>query len=142
MEFDKKEYLVTDDNFSYFFEIDRLEQSTSKNVVKKHKAHFARYEIPETVVTDTGTQFTSDIFAVFASNYGFTHVRTSPYHHQSNGIAESTVKQAKKLLRTFKESGDDIYLALLAIRNATQTTHETTPVQCLMNRRTNPYQNS
>ena len=54
MEFDNKNYLVTVDYFSTFFEIDRLEQATTKHVTKKRKAHFARYGIPETVVTDNG----------------------------------------------------------------------------------------
>ena len=59
MEFDNKNYLVTVNYFSNFFEIDCLEQATTNHVTKKLKAHFARYGIPETIVTDNGAQFIS-----------------------------------------------------------------------------------
>ena len=136
MEFDNKNDLVTVDYFSNFFEIDRLEQATTKHVTKKHKAHFARYGIPETVVTDNGAQFISNDFNTFSTKYGFEHVLSSPHHHQSNGKAESAVKQAKKMIRKCKDSGYDPYLALLTLRNTPQQHHETSPAQRLLNRRT------
>ena len=42
---DKKEYLVTVDYFSGFFEIDRLHSATSNAVIRKLKEHFCRYGI-------------------------------------------------------------------------------------------------
>ena len=135
-EFDKKYYLATVDYYSNFFEVDHLDQTTSMGVIRKLKPHLARYGIPDTIVTDNGPQFASQEFKDFSTNYGFKHIRTSPYHHQSNGKAESAVKQAKRILRTCQASGDDPYLALLTVRNTPQTTHETSPAQRLMNRRT------
>ena len=135
-EFEKKSYLVTVDYYSNFFEVDRLEQLTSLAVIKKLKSHFARFGIPNSLVTDNGPQFISDDFRDFSMKYQFEHITTSPYHHQSNGKAESAVKQAKRIIRTCKSSNDDIYLALLAHRNTLQTTHETSPAQRLFNRRT------
>ena len=135
-ELDKKMYLVTVDYYSCFFEVDHLQVSTSQAVIKKLKPHFARYGIPDTLVSDNGPQFISKEFQEFSEKFQFHHVTTSPYHHQSNGKAESAVKQAKRILRTCKASGDDVYLALLAIRNTPQTIHETSPAQRLLNRRT------
>jgi transposase InsO family protein len=129
MDFDNKNYFVTVDYFPNFFEIDRLEQATTKHVTKKLKAHFARYGIPETVVTDNGAQFISNDFNTFSTKYGFEHARSTPHHHQSNGKAESAVKQAKKMMRKCKDSGDDPYLALLTLRNTPQQHHETSPAQ-------------
>ena len=128
-EFEKKSYLVTVDYYSNFFEVDRLEQLTSLAVIKKLKPHFARFGIPNTLVTDNGPQFISDDFRDFSMKHQFEHITTSPYHHQSNGKAESAVKQAKRIIRTCKSSNDYIYLALLAHRNTPQTTHETSPAQ-------------
>ncbi|CAB3984941.1 Retrovirus-related Pol poly from transposon, partial [Paramuricea clavata] len=116
-EFEKKSYLVTVDYYSNFFEVDRLEKLTSLAVIKKLKPHFARFGIPNTLVTDNGPQFISDDFRDFSMKYQFEHITTSPYHHQSNGKAESAVKQANRIIRTCKSSNDDIYLALLAHRN-------------------------
>ncbi len=135
-EFDNRNYLITVDYFSTFFEIDRLEHATAKYVIKKLKAHFARYGIPEVLVSDNGTQFTSQDFNEFTATYGFEHVRSSPHHHQSNGKAEAAVKQAKKMMRRCKDSGDDPFLALLTLRNTPQQHHETSPAQRLLNRRT------
>ena len=127
-ELDKKTYLVTVDYYSCFFEVDHLQVSTSQAVIKKFKPHFARYGIPDTLVSDNGPQFISNEFQEFSEKFQFHHVTTSPYHHQSNGKAESAVKQAKRILRTCKASG--------VVRNTPQTIHETSPAQRLLNRRT------
>lgn len=43
------------------------------------KQQFSRYGIPDSgVVTDNGTQFTSQDFALFAKAWEFHHVTSSP----------------------------------------------------------------
>ena len=97
---DHKSYMVTVDYFSAFFEIDRLYDLKVSTVIRKLKTHMARYGIPDEVVSDSGSQYTSREFKNFAKEYaGFNHVTTSPYHHQSNGRVESAVKEAKKILK-------------------------------------------
>jgi len=93
-----KDYLVTVDYFSSFFEIDRMYSTTSETVIKKLKGHFARYGIPDKFVSDNGPQFVSEGFGAFAQSYGFRHTCSSPHHHQSNGKVKSAVKQIKKTL--------------------------------------------
>ena len=66
----------------------------------------------------------------------FNHVTTSPYHHQSNGKAESAVKEAKKILKKTAASKSDPYLVLLAHRNTPQEGFGTSPAQRLLSRRT------
>ena len=90
---------MTVDYFSGFFEIDRLYDLKISTVIRKLKAHMARYGIPDEVVSDSGSQYTSQQFKNFAKEYGFNDVTTSPYHHQSNGKAESAVTEAKKILK-------------------------------------------
>ena len=107
------------DYFSSFFEIDRLYDLKATTVIKRLKAHMARYGIPDEVVSDCGSQYTSREFKAFTREYGFKHVTTSPHHHQSNGKAESAVKEAQRILKKSAESGTDPYLALLAHRNST-----------------------
>ncbi|UYV83113.1 PLEKHD1 [Cordylochernes scorpioides] len=64
------------------------------------KSIFARHGIPETAVSDNGTQFgAAREFANFARQYGFTHVTSSPRFPQSNGMAEAGVKIAKLILK-------------------------------------------
>ena len=60
----------------------------------------ARYGIPDQVISDCGSQSTSREFRSFTKEYGFKHVTTSTYQHQSNGKAESAVKEAKTILKS------------------------------------------
>ena len=52
-----KEYLVTVDALSGFFEIDLLRQQAAAEVIVKIKMHFARYGTPITLARDNGPQF-------------------------------------------------------------------------------------
>jgi len=135
-QFENKDCLVMVDYYSNFFEVDRMYSTTSEVVIKKLKAHIARYRVPDEIVSDNGPQFAAEEFRVFAQSYGFKHTRTSPHYPQSNGKAESAVKQAKKTLRMARASGNDFYLALLNIRNTLQEGHNTSPAQRMMSRST------
>lgn len=131
-----KDYLVTVDHYSNFFEVDDLKSITSAQVIQKLKRHFARYGIPDVLYSDNGRQYTSSEFSLFAKQWDIEHRTTSPYHSQGNGRAESAVKIAKRLLRKALESGSDYQLALLDYRNTPTQALDTSPAQRLMNRRT------
>ena len=52
-----KSYLITIDYYSDFWELDQVTDTSSDTIVKHTKAHFARYGIPVTIITDNGPQF-------------------------------------------------------------------------------------
>ena len=56
---DNRTLLVISDYYSNFIEVARLKTVTSHNVIKEMKAVFARYGIPDILVTDNGPQFAS-----------------------------------------------------------------------------------
>ena len=91
----------------------KLTGLTSKSVINHTKSIFARYGIPETVISDNGPQFSSEAYAQFAREYGFEHVTSSPNHPQGNGEAERGVQTIKSLLK----KSDDPYLALMAYQS-------------------------
>lgn len=74
-------------------------------MIEKLKANMGRYGIPDEVVSDCGSQYTSQEFKAFTREYGFKHLTTSLGHHRSNDNAESAVKEAQKILKKSGESG-------------------------------------
>ena len=130
------EYLVTVDYYSDYWELDLVSDTTSETVVGCTKAHFARHGIPETVVTDNGTQFVARAYEEFATEWEFQHVTTSPYHSQSNGKVEAAVKIAKRLIKKAKKDKKDIQLAILNWQNTPTEGSHSSPIQKLQSRRT------
>ena len=106
-EWDKATYLLIIDYYSRWIEIAKLTGLSANSVINHTKSIFARYGIPETVVSDNGPQFSSEAYAQFALEYGFKHTTSSPKHPQGNGEAERGVQTIKNLL---KKEGDP-YLA-------------------------------
>ena len=113
-----------------------MHDQTSKEVIHKLKAHFARNGIPETVTSDNGPCYNSKEFAEFSQAYGFEHITSSPGYPQSNGKAESAVKSAKTLMKKALDSKTDPYLALLELRNVPGEKVKSSPAQRLFGRRT------
>ena len=56
-EFDNRVLLVVSDYYSNYIEVARLNNLTSRAVIKELKAIFARFGVPDTLVTDNGAQF-------------------------------------------------------------------------------------
>ena len=117
-ELDGNDFIVLTDYYSKFFEIMKLPSTTSSTVIKYLKPQFARYGIPEEVISDNGPQFSSNEFAEFARTYKFRHTTFSPKNPQSNGQAKRTVQTAKGILKKAKYDKKDPNLALLDWRNA------------------------
>lgn len=57
---DSQNYLITVDYFSDYWEMDILPDTTSETIVMLTKTQFARFGIPETVITDNGPQFRAE----------------------------------------------------------------------------------
>ncbi|XP_015778582.1 PREDICTED: uncharacterized protein LOC107356488 [Acropora digitifera] len=112
-ELDNRSLLVITDYYSNFIEVARLNSVTFRSVIKEMKAVFARYGIPDVLVTDNGPQFAAAEFAVFEKSWMFQHITSSPHYSQSNGKAENAVKTVKRLFTKCKESSQSEFLALL-----------------------------
>ncbi len=136
MSYKEKDYLITVDYLTNFWEVDFLATTTAKSVITKLKAHFARYGIPDTLVSDCGSQFMCEEFHRFAVMWGFEHTPSSPHHHQSNGKVESSVKAAKRVIKKARASNEDQYMALLNVRNTPTQGTDSSPAQRFLGRRT------
>lgn len=135
-EWNRNDYLILIDYYSGYFEISHVSNTKSETIITHFKSQFARHGIPDVLITDNGPQFTSTQFEEFSKLYQFNHITSSPYHPQSNGMAEKGVQIAKSLLIKANESGQDPYLALLDYRNTPRDDILGSPVQRLFGRRT------
>lgn len=131
-----KQYLILVDYYSGFIEVDLLNTTTSNQVITHCKSQFSRHGIPDILITDNGPQFFCANFTQFAKDYQFEHRTTSPYHAQSNGMAEKSVQTVKNLIKKALHDRKDPYLALLEYRNTPHTDNIGSPAQRLMGRRT------
>ena len=95
----------------------RLCSTTTQAVVRELKTMFARFGIPEILVTGNRPQFSSNECQVFAKSWSFNHVTTSPRYPQPNGKAENAVRTVKRLFEKCKETGVSDFQALLDWRN-------------------------
>ena len=111
-----------------------LRDLKSSTVITHMKSVMARFGIVDELITDNGTQFTSEEFKTFAQLYEFKHTTSSPTYPRSNGMAEKGVQIAKRLITKANESKTDPYLTLLAYRN-TPRDDIGSPAQRLMSRR-------
>ena len=135
-EFGGRDYLITVDYFSNYFEVDQLSNKTNQEVMGKLKQHLARHGLPDQLISDNGPPYNSRAFQEFATSYGFEHVTSSPGYPQSNGRVENAVKTAKKLMQKAAESKSDPYLSLLDWRNTPSEGLGSSPAQRLFSRRT------
>ncbi|XP_059586308.1 uncharacterized protein LOC109285591 [Alligator mississippiensis] len=90
-----RNYMVTIDYYS-FGDVDYLEDTQARTVIRKLNAHFAWHGIPDILFSDNGPQYTSREFKQFCTKWKFQHKTLSPGYPQSNGKAESVVKTAKR----------------------------------------------
>ena len=115
-----KDFLITVDYTTNYFERDLLKDKTAEGIILKCKINFSRFGIPLEIITDNGPQFAAGKFKKFSEEYNFTHETISPGNSKANGRAEAAVKIAKNMLIKSKRNEEDPYIGLLNIRNTSR----------------------
>ncbi|XP_036345449.1 uncharacterized protein K02A2.6-like [Rhagoletis pomonella] len=90
-------WLIIVDSLSKFPYTIEMSTTTSTATISALQKVFAIEGLPETIVSDNGTQFTSWEFQKFCELNAITHLTTAPFHPASNGLAE-------RFVRIFKEA--------------------------------------
>ena len=134
-EINHNSYLIVVDYYSKFPEVMQLENTSSHTVIKALKEVFARFGIPQQVVSDNGPQFKSNEYEAFAHHYGFCPRYSSPQYPKSNGQTERFVQTIKHMIIKCTAENKDLELALLNFRNTPIEIINASPAQLLMSRR-------
>ncbi|KAI4900377.1 hypothetical protein NFI96_000695, partial [Prochilodus magdalenae] len=98
---------------------------------------FRFFGIPEDIVSDRGTQFTSQVWTAFMERLSITVSLTSGYHPQSNGQCERVNQELGKFLRLYCHNNQNdwaTYLpwAEMAQNSLISSATSVTPFQCML----------
>ena len=126
-------YVVMKDGYSGFLFVDKLTKLTTAHVLSKIEKHFNVFGIPNTIRSDGGPQFRKE-FDEFCADLRITHEQSSPYHPRSNGLAESAVKSAKRLLQKSHEKFDIFQRNLLEYHNVPREDTKLSPAAMIFGR--------
>ena len=58
----------------------------------------SRFGAPKTIISDEGSHFENKFISKFMSRYGIKHLMGLAYHPQSNGQAEISYREIKKIM--------------------------------------------
>ncbi|XP_061705289.1 uncharacterized protein K02A2.6-like [Cydia pomonella] len=93
--FEGSYWLVLSDAFSKWIEIKPMTKITTTKLCDELDTIFTTFGLPQFLVSDNGPQFISKEFQDYCEKNGIKHIKSSPYHPRTNGLAE-------RLVRTFK----------------------------------------
>ena len=111
------EYLLMVDRFSGWPFTKKLRKTDTGSIIKQLRLWFWDFGYPRIVRSDGGPQFREE-FKEFLHGINAKHEDTSAYYAQSNGHAESAVKNVKALIAKYDGLNDECFEALAAWRNS------------------------
>lgn len=105
-------YLLLVDSLSKWPEVVPTKRITTSATIAILRQIFSRFGMPEVLVSDNGTQLTSDAFERFCDSNGIMHLKTAPFHPQSNGQVERFVDTFKRTIKKIQAGGETLDEAL------------------------------
>ncbi|XP_027869143.1 uncharacterized protein K02A2.6-like [Xiphophorus couchianus] len=129
-------FMIVVDSYSKWLEVFRMPHITSQATITRLKRLFASYGLPEQIVTDNATTFTSAEFQTFVQN-GILHT-SAPGHPPTNGLAERYVQTfkvgMKKLASKSGSIEDKLSLFLLQYHVTPNYTTGQSPAELFLHR--------
>lgn len=91
-------FFIVVDSYTKWVEVLPTKNTTSDWCIKELQNIFKNFGLPNLLVSDNGSQFTSQVFELFLKENGIVHKTIAPYNPSSNGQAERFVQTVKNAL--------------------------------------------
>ena len=116
-----------------------LRQSTAEEVSTHLTDFVSRYGMPNTILTDQGSQFESNLLDALYERLGIRKIRTAPYMPRTDGAAERLNRSVLQMLRAVTDDRrvewDSVLSAILfAYRSTPHTSTGFSPYELLFGR--------
>ena len=116
-----------------------LKQHTAKDVALALANVFSRVGFPDQILSDLGTEMTSEVLQIFLNEFNIGHLRCAAYHPMSNGAVEKYNACLKASLKTltdrFPDSWDNaLCWVLFGYREVVNETTGFSPFELLFGR--------
>ena len=130
-------FLVVVDAHSKWMEVRPVKSATTATTVTILQSIFATHGIPELLVSDNGSVFTSSDFKDFVHGNGIRHTTSAPYHPSTNGLAERAVQTFKTYMKKAPNAPleDNLSQFLFQYRITPHSTTGVSPAELLLKRR-------
>ena len=130
-------FLVVVDAHSKWMDVRAVRSATTSTTLTELRSIFATHGIPELLVSDNGSVFTSAEFKDFVKVNVIRHTTSAPYHPSTNGLAERAVQTFKAYMRKAPDVPlrDNLSKFLFQYRITPHTTTGISPAELLLNRR-------
>ena len=111
-----KYILTIVDHLSRYLVMIPLKNQKAATIAKKLNRHFISiYGVPQTILTDQGPNFMSNLFKELCNIYDINKLNTVPYWAQGNGRTEIVHKHIKKYLSYFVDKNQSNWPELLPL---------------------------
>ena len=106
-----KAFLILVDAHSKWMDVVIVPSTSSQATIKALRPIFATDSLPEIIVSDNGSAFTSEEFQEFVKQNEIRHLWSAPYHPASNGLAERAVQTFKNAMKKATTSDLETHLS-------------------------------
>ena len=130
-------FIIVVDAYSKWIEVEMMSQITSAATVRQLRKIFSMHGIPRILVSDNGPAFVGKEYDDFLKRNGIRKILTAPYHPNSNGQAERSVRIFKDSMSVLQEGCIDTRLSRLLFKYRITPHSRTgkTPAELLFNRK-------
>ena len=113
------------DSYSKWLDVEIVSHCDTKNTTLCLSKWFSQYGIPGQLISDNGTQCTSQEFENFIKTSGIKRIRSAAYHQSSNGLAERYVQTVKNGLESNYCNNKILKERLIDFLTSYRSTHHT-----------------